>query len=92
MIDCTSVKGAEQALSLVHHFKKIISSRPAAAPKPTYICTGGLWSWTKGPGGLDKWTDERQPRTDANANVAWRQDIEDPVLLGELLVLLWGRS
>jgi nucleoside-diphosphate-sugar epimerase len=83
VIDCTSAKGAEQALSLAKHFKKIISGRPAASPKPTYIYTGGLWSWTKGPGGLDKWTDERQPRTDENSNVAWRQGVEDPVLLGE---------
>lgn len=67
---------------LVDHFKSIISDGPRAAPKPTYIYTGGLWSWTKGAGGLETWSDERQPRSDYNAYVQWRKDVEDPILLG----------
>ena len=83
VIDCSAIDTADKALSLVSHFKSLISGRPAAAPKPTYIYTGGLWSWARSGSGLDSWTDERQPRTDINTNVSWRKDVEDPVLLGQ---------
>lgn len=84
MIDCTATKGADKALTIVSHFKKLISKRPVGSPRPTYIYTGGLWSWTTEGHGLDSWTDERQGRTEVNTNVGWRKDVENPVLACKL--------
>ena len=88
VIDCSSIKSASDALSLANHFKHVISNRPRAAPKPTYIYTGGLWSWTRGAGGLETWSDERQPRSDYNPYVGWRAEVEDPILLGVFILVL----
>ncbi|ORY30349.1 hypothetical protein BCR39DRAFT_529303 [Naematelia encephala] len=73
--------GSAAALATFNHFLSLVSKRPRAAPKPTYIYTGGLWSLSRGDGGLESWTDERQPRSDYNPTVAWRAEIEDVVLL-----------
>lgn len=82
VIDCLKGQGAKAALSIFQNFKSA-SSRPKGSPRPTFIYTGGLWSNTRGDGGLESWTDERQPRSSYNEAVAWRQEIEDPILTGE---------
>jgi hypothetical protein len=47
---------------------------------------------SRGPGGLESWTDERQPRSEYNGAVGWRAEIEDPVLLGGLDGALWDEK
>ncbi|RSH92239.1 hypothetical protein EHS25_008654 [Saitozyma podzolica] len=90
-VDILKADGSASALKTFHHFLSCFS-RPKASPKPTYIYTGGLWSMSRGPGGLESWTDERQPRSGYNGAVGWRAEIEDPVLLGGLDGALWDEK
>ena len=83
MIDCLKGGTPSQAKSTFTYFRSLVAGRPKAGPKPTYIYTGGLWSITRGAGGLETWTDERQPRTDYLEAVQWRTEIEEPILLAE---------
>ncbi len=81
--DILKTSGPANALATFHHFVDLVGKRPRATPKATYIYTGGLWSLSRGVGGLETWTDERQPRTEYNEAVGWRAEVEDPVLLGK---------
>ncbi|EIW71209.1 hypothetical protein TREMEDRAFT_60142 [Tremella mesenterica DSM 1558] len=98
-VDCLKSGGADKALGTLNHFLSLVQSRPKAGPKPTYIYCGGLWSWSRGSGGLESWTDERQPRSGYNPAVAWREKVEEPLLLDERIYgtvirasMLYGRS
>jgi len=46
----------------------------------TYIYTGGSWVHSRGTGGLETWTDERQPHSGQNKLTAWRWEVEKEVL------------
>lgn len=89
VVDVLKGAGPDKALDTYHHFLSQIAHRPRAAPKVTYIYTGGLWSNSRGSGGLESWTDERQPRSDYNEAVGWRAKIEDPLLLGGTLYYIF---
>ncbi|WWC86816.1 uncharacterized protein L201_001695 [Kwoniella dendrophila CBS 6074] len=82
VIDALSANGAKPAVDTFHNFLDYLD-RPKGSPKPTYIYTSGLWIMTRGYGGLEKWTDERQPTTTYNESVQWRPLIEGPVLDSE---------
>ncbi|WVQ98137.1 hypothetical protein IAU59_005259 [Kwoniella sp. CBS 9459] len=79
VIDGLTATGPDDALSTFNYFLEQVD-RPKGSPKPTYIYTSGLWANARGPGGLDKWTDERQPLSKYNEAVQWRALIEVPVL------------
>ncbi|WVQ69351.1 uncharacterized protein L199_007568 [Kwoniella botswanensis] len=82
VIDALSANGAKPAIDIFHNFLKHLD-RPKGSPKPTYIYTSGLWINSRGYGGLEKWTDERQPTSTYNEAVQWRPLIEVPVLESE---------
>ena len=83
VVDVLKASRAANALGTLEQFREIAYQRPKAAPRMTYIYTGGLWSMSRGYGGLDTWTDERQPRSDYNGTAsAWRLEMEDPLLMG----------
>ncbi|WVW78386.1 hypothetical protein I302_100340 [Kwoniella bestiolae CBS 10118] len=82
VIDILSANGAKSAIDIFHNFLDHLD-RLKGSPKPTYIYTSGLWINTRGYGGLDKWTDERQPTSTYNDAVQWRPLIEVPVLESE---------
>lgn len=83
MVDVLKGAGAAAAKQTFHRFLSSISHRPAGSPKATYIYTTGLWYMSRGHGGLDKWSDERQPPSDYNQAVQWRGEIENAVLQGK---------
>ncbi|WVF69713.1 hypothetical protein IAT40_004492 [Kwoniella sp. CBS 6097] len=82
VIEALTATGPDDALGVFNNFLKYID-RPRGSPKPTFIYTSGLWVNARGTGGLDKWTDERQPVTGYNEAVQWRSKIEVPVLESE---------
>lgn len=67
------------ALATFHHDMSLIASRPPGA-KLTYIYTGGSWVHSRGTGGLESWTDERQPHSGRNKLTSWRWEVEKEVL------------
>ncbi|KAK8847476.1 hypothetical protein IAR55_005334 [Kwoniella newhampshirensis] len=79
VIDCLTATGPNDAVTT---FKSFVShlDRPRGSPKPTYIYTSGLWINARGMGGLDEWTDERQPTSTYNEAVQWRPLVEGPIL------------
>ncbi|WRT64693.1 uncharacterized protein IL334_001627 [Kwoniella shivajii] len=82
VVDALSANGAKTAIDTFHNYLQYVN-RPKGSPKPTYIYTSGLWINSRGYGGLDKWTDERQPTSTYNEGVQWRPLIEIPVLESE---------
>ena len=85
VVDALESPDVKDRRRLFPHFLSSVSDRPKASPKVTYVQIGGYWSNTRGYGGLETWTDERQPRTDyveADKNSA---GTEDPILLSTLL-------
>ena len=81
-MDVLKGAGAYAAKHTFQRFLSSVSHRPAGSPKATYIYTSGLWYMSRGYGGLDKWSDERQPHSTYNEAVQWRGDIENAVLQG----------
>ncbi|WVR04697.1 hypothetical protein IAU60_001708 [Kwoniella sp. DSM 27419] len=79
VIEALVATGPDDAKACFQNFLDHIDRR-AGSPKPTYIYTGGLWVNARGPGGIDEWTDERQPVTDLNEAVRWRHLVENPIL------------
>ncbi|WWD21567.1 hypothetical protein CI109_106053 [Kwoniella shandongensis] len=79
VIDCLGATGPNDAVSAFKNFLSHVD-RPKSSPKPTYIYTSGLWINARGMGGLDKWTDERQPTSTYLEAVQWRPLVEVPIL------------
>lgn len=83
MIDTIPFESAAGPLALFDAFTAAVSDRPAGA-KPTYIYCGGSWTMSRGNGGLDSWTDERQPNSGRVQLTKWRSEIEQKVLTSQL--------
>ena len=89
VVDVLKGAGADAAKQTFQRFLSSVSHRPPGAPKATYIYTSGLWYMSRGHGGLDKWSDERQPSSDYNGAVQWRGEIENAVLQGTWQDQFW---
>lgn len=80
-MDCLAAAGADSALAIFNTFLKAVSDRPKGAPRPTFIYCSGHYVMARGYGGLDKWSDERQPAdAPVNKGTIWRIKVEEPVL------------
>jgi hypothetical protein len=82
VIDTVPFTSPEGPLKLFNAFVKAVDSRPPGA-KPSYIYCGGSWTMSRGGGGLDKWTDERQPNAGRLQLTKWRSEVEKVVLTCE---------
>jgi len=82
VIDTVPFTSPEGPLKLFNAFAKAVDSRPPGA-KPSYIYCGGSWTMSRGGGGLDKWTDERQPNAGRLQLTKWRSEVEKVVLTCE---------
>jgi hypothetical protein len=81
VLDCLASGGAEKALAIFHTFLSAISGRPEGSPLPTYLYTSGHYVMARGYGGLEAWSDERQPaNAPVNKGTIWRSQIEVPVM------------
>lgn len=84
MVDCIAASGPDNALASFKTFLSAVKDRQKWGPKPTYIYTAGHWVFSRGAGGLDKWTDERRPAKAAlNSPTIWRNQVMEPVLSSE---------
>ena len=84
MLDCLAAAGPEKALAILDTFTSAVAHRPAGAPLPTYVYCSGHYVMARGYGGLDRWTDERQPAgAPMNKGTIWREKIETAVLKSE---------
>lgn len=79
MIDTVPATSPDVPLATYKHVVKATSKRGAGA-KITYIYTGGSWTQSRGPGGLDKWTSEQTPHSGQVKLTAWRWEVEKEVL------------
>ncbi len=68
VIDVLGSSGPSNALASFHHFLDLVKTRPRAAPKAMYIYTGGLWSLSRGAGGLI-----RGRMRDSPGQIIWRR-------------------
>lgn len=83
MVDCLAANGPEPALALFNAFVKAVAGRPKGSPLPIFIYCSGHYVMARGYGGLDKWSDERQPAdAPVNKGTLWRQKVESAVLGG----------
>lgn len=82
MIDTVPATSPEVPIATYKHVAQASSKRGAGA-KITYIYTGGSWTQSRGPGGLDKWTSEQTPHSGQVKLTAWRWEVEKEVLAGE---------
>ncbi|KLT43532.1 NAD(P)-binding protein [Cutaneotrichosporon oleaginosum] len=81
VVDCLAAGGAEQALSILNAFLAAVKGRPKGSPRPTYVYCSGHYVMARGYGGLDEWSDERQPaEAPINKGTIWRTKIEGAVL------------
>jgi hypothetical protein len=85
VIDTVPFTAPQGPLKLFNAFVKAVDSRPPGA-KPSYIYCGGSWTMSRGGGGLDKWTDERQPNAGRLQLTKWRSEVEKVVLTCEPLL------
>ena len=79
VIDTVPYTSSQGPLKLFNVFTKAVESRPPGA-KAAYIYCGGSWTMSRGGGGLDKWTDERQPNAGRLQLTKWRSEVEKVVL------------
>lgn len=80
-MDCLAAAGPEKAVAIFETFTVAVKDRSEGAPLPTYVYCSGHYVMARGYGGLDKWTDERQPaEAPVNKGTIWRKKIEVPVL------------
>ena len=91
VIDTVPFTSPEGPLKLFNAFAKAVDSRPPGA-KPSYIYCGGSWTMSRGGGGLDKWTDERQPNAGRLQLTKWRSEVEKVVLTCESLLSILESS
>lgn len=82
VIDTIPNTGPEKPLEIFDAIVSATNDRPMGA-KLTYIYTGGSWVYSRGLGGLEKWTDERQPYGPGVELTQWRWKVEEQVLSGE---------
>ena len=84
MVDCIAASGPDNALASFKTFLSAVKDRQKWGPKPTYIYTAGHWVFSRGAGGLDKWTDERRPAQAAvTSPTIGRNKVMEPVLSSE---------
>jgi hypothetical protein len=83
VIDLIVITGPQDTLATYLHFAASVVSRPRGGAKPTYIFAEGHWTLTKGLGGLEKWTDERQPQTEYNMLTRWHAEVEREIFASE---------
>jgi nucleoside-diphosphate-sugar epimerase len=80
VVDCLAAGGADQALGIFNAFLEAVSGRPKGSPRPTYVYCSGHYVMARGYGGLDAWSDERQPaEAPINKGTIWRTKIEGAV-------------
>jgi hypothetical protein len=84
VIDTVPFTSPDGPLKLFNAFTKAVESRPPGA-HASYIYCGGSWTMSRGNGGLDKWTDERQPNAGRLELTKWRSEVEKVVLTCEAL-------
>lgn len=82
MIDTIPFESAAGPLRLFDAFVDVVSDRPAGA-KAAYIYCGGSWTMSRGSGGLEAWTDERQANSGRVRLTKWRSEVEGKVLSSE---------
>lgn len=82
VIDTVPATSPDAPLATFDAVVKLTQNRPIGS-KLTYIYTGGSWVHARGAGGLDKWTDERQPYGGAVELTQWRWKVEEKVLACE---------
>lgn len=83
VVDCLAAGGADQALGIFNAFLGAVNGRPKDSPRPTYVYCSGHYVMARGYGGLDKWSDERQPaEAPINKGTIWRTKIEGAVVSG----------
>lgn len=82
VIDTIPFESADGPLRLFNAFTSSVKDRPAGA-KAAYIYCGGSWTMSRGDGGLESWTDERQPNSGRIALTKWRSEVEHEVLGSE---------
>jgi hypothetical protein len=85
VIDTVAFTSPEGPLKLFNALVQAVDSRSPGA-KPSYIYCGGSWTMSRGGGGLDKWTDERQPNAGRLQLTKWRSEVEKVVLACESLL------
>jgi hypothetical protein len=91
VIDTVPFTSSEGPLKLFNAFAKAVDSRPPGG-HASYIYTGGSWTMSRGGGGLDKWTDERQPNAGRLQLTKWRSEVEKVVLACEFASVYYKRS
>lgn len=79
VIDTIPFESAEGPLALFDAFTHAVQHRPPGA-KAAYIYCGGSWTMSRGDGGLDNWTDERQANSGRVQLTKWRSEVESKVL------------
>jgi hypothetical protein len=79
VIDTVPFTSSDGPLKLFNAFEKAVESRPFGA-KAAYIYCGGSWTMSRGDGGLDTWTDERQPNAHRVVLTKFRSEVEQKVL------------
>lgn len=81
MVDALNAAGPEAALGIFNAFINAVSDRPKGSPRPSFLYCSGHYVMARGDGGLDKWSDERQPAdAPVNKGTIWRNQIETAVL------------
>ncbi|KAI9636345.1 uncharacterized protein MKK02DRAFT_37108 [Dioszegia hungarica] len=98
VIDTIPETGPEGPLATFKAVSSAVEKRQNGA-KLTYIYTGGSWCHSRGLGGLDQWTDERQPYGHGVQLTQWRWKVEEQVLASTAVQgivirpsILYGRS
>lgn len=82
VIDTIPFESAEGPLGLFDAFIDTVRDRPPGA-KAAYIYCGGSWTMSRGSGGLENWTDERQANSGRVELTKWRSKVESKVLSSE---------
>jgi len=79
VIDTIAFEGPGGPLALFKAFTNEVCSRRTGA-QAAYIYCAGSWTMSRGSGGLDQWTDERQPNSGRVELTKWRTKVEQEVL------------
>jgi len=79
VLDSLPVYSPEEPIAMFKYVLSLVGNREAGS-KLTYIYTGGIWVHAHGTGGLETWTDERQPHSGQVKMTAWRWQVEKEIL------------
>jgi hypothetical protein len=83
VVDLVVITGLEGTLATYRNYVASISNRPKGGVKPTFIAAEGHWTLTRGMGGVECWTDERQPPSGQMDLVKRRVDLSKEILESE---------